>query len=423
MECNNDYCVRASISGRATESSNNHKGGHMLKITHLISWFVVIATSFATCSVLAKPYKAAEIYSKQAYKYGRYEIRMKVAKGNGVLSTFFTYKNGSDVGNTFWEEIDLEVFGKNNATQWQSNVIIGTQRPTSKTEGVHTAPVSLGDAYHTYVLEWTPNYIAWFLDGNQVRRINGGQFVSSLTSNQTLRFNIWAANVSSWVGYFNDSILPVYQFVNYIEYKPYNAASNSFVTGWRDDFNTFDTNRWSKADWTFGENYADFVSANALVKDGTLVLALTREGATGFTGAVPTDGSGSTGGSTGGSSAAASVFIEAENFNEAGGSVVASGGVVGSIDSGEWFKYTNVNIPQTGTYKVEYRVASANQTAQFTLDRNGVGLGTISVPNTGGWGSYWVISHNVYLQAGVQNLAIYANVGGFNIDWIKFTKI
>ncbi|MES2675314.1 MAG: family 16 glycosylhydrolase [Pseudomonadota bacterium] len=385
----------------------------MLKLSHVIRWGVLVVASFFVCGVSAKPYKAAEIYSKQAYKYGRYEIRMKVAKGSGVLSTFFTYKNGSEVGNTFWEEIDIEVFGKNNATQWQSNVIIGTQRPTLKAEGVHTAAVSLGDAYHTYVLEWTPNYIAWFMDGREVRRINGGQFVSSLTSNQDLRFNIWAANISAWVGTFNDSILPVYQFVNYIEYKPYSAATNSFVAGWRDDFNSFDTNRWAKADWTFAENYADFAAANALVKDGTLVLALTREGATGFTGNVPADAP----------TASASVFIEAEKYNEVGGSVVVSGGVVGYIDAREWLKYTNVNIPQTGTYRVEYRVASALQTAQFTLDRNGVGLATIGVPNTGGWGTYTTISHNVYLQAGVQNLAIYANSGGFNIDWIKFTRI
>ncbi len=385
----------------------------MLKLSNVIRWSVLAAASLFAFGAVAKPYKAAEIYSKQTYKYGRYEIRMKVAKGSGVLSTFFTYKNGSEVGNTFWEEIDIEVFGKNNATQWQSNVIIGTQRPTAKTEGVHTAPVSLGDGYHTYVLEWTPNYIAWFIDGGEVRRISGGQFVTSLTSPQDLRFNIWAANISSWVGGFNDSILPVYQFVNYIEYKAYNASTNSFVSGWRDDFNTFDTNRWAKADWTFNENYADFAPANVVVKDGTLVLALTREGATGFGGAVPVDSP----------PVAASVFIQAENFNEVGGNVVVNGGVVGYIDAGEWFKYTNVNIPQTGTYKVEYRVASAIQTAQFTLDRNGVGLATIGVPNTGGWSNYTVISHNVYLQAGAQNLAIYANSGGFNIDWIKLTKI
>lgn len=278
---------------------------------------------------------------------------------------------------------------------------------------MHTAPVSLGDGYHTYVLEWTPNYIAWFVDGAEVRRITGGTFVQSLVSPQDLRFNIWAANIASWVGAWNDSILPVYQFVNYVEYKSYNAATNSFVSAWRDDFNSFDTARWGTANWTFAENYADFSPANVVVKSGTLVLALTRENATGFTGTVPVDAPPTN----------PSVYIEAENFNEVGGSVVAAGGVVGYIDAGEWFKYTNVNIPQAGTYKVEYRVASAIQTAQFTLDKNGVGLGTISVPSTGGWGAYTTISHNIYLPAGAQNLAIYANSGGFNIDWIKLTKI
>ncbi len=373
----------------------------------------------------AKPYKAAEIYSKQTYKYGRYEMRMQVAKGSGVLSTFFTYKNGSEQPGVFWEEIDIEIFGKNNATQWQSNVIIGTNRPTTKTEGVHTMPYSLGDGYHTYVLEWTPSYIAWFVDGTQVRRINGGQFVTGLTSPQDLRFNLWAANIPEWVGAWNDSILPVYQFVNYIDYKPWNASTNSFGSGgWRDDFNSFDSNRWGKANWTFGENRADFEPNNVVVKNGTLVLALTREGQTGYNGTPPVDsGSGTGSGSSSSTAPAASITIQAETFNEVGGNVTVENGVVGYIDAGEWFKYNNVNIPQTGTYKVEYRVASALTTAQFTLDRNGVGLGTISVPNTGGWGNYQTISHNIYLNAGNQSLAIYANSGGFNIHWLRLTKI
>ncbi|WP_323813576.1 family 16 glycosylhydrolase [Cellvibrio sp. NN19] len=376
--------------------------------------FALASLICVTTPAMAKPYKAAEIVSSQTYKYGRYEMRMQVAKGSGVLSTFFTYKNGSEQAGTFWEEIDIEIFGKNNATQWQSNVIIGTNPNLSRTEGVHTMPYSLGDGYHTYVLEWTPNYIAWFVDGAEVRRITGGQFVTSLTNPQDLRFNLWAANIAEWVGPWSDAILPVYQFVNYIEYKPWVAATNSFGTGWRDDFNSFDTARWSKANWTFGDNLADFDPNNVTVKNGTLVLALTKEGQNGYSGTPPVDS---------GSTPAPSVFIEAETFNEVGGGVTVANGVVGYIDAGEWFKYNNVNIPQAGTYRVEYKVASALTTAQFTLDKNGVGLGTINVPNTGDWGTYWVIYHDIYLPAGAQNLAIYANSGGFNIDWLKLTKI
>ncbi|HSX85877.1 MAG TPA: family 16 glycosylhydrolase, partial [Cellvibrio sp.] len=192
----------------------------MRKLYSLFALLLLSSTIFMAGHATAKPYKGAEIYSNQSYHYGRYEMRMRAAKGSGVLSTFFTYKNGSEQNGVFWEEIDIEIFGKNNATQWQSNVIIGTNRPTTKTEGVHTAPVSLGDAYHTYVLEWTPNYIAWFVDGAEIRRINGGQFVTGLTNPQSIRFNLWAANIAEWVGPWNPNILPVYQFIDYIDYKP-----------------------------------------------------------------------------------------------------------------------------------------------------------------------------------------------------------
>ncbi|HEX7764546.1 MAG TPA: family 16 glycosylhydrolase, partial [Cellvibrio sp.] len=215
--------------------------------------YLLLATTTVMVANLAsaKAYKGAEIYSNESYLYGRYEIRMKAAKGSAVLSTFFTYKNGSEVGNTFWEEIDIEVFGKNNATEWQSNIILGSSRPTIQTEQTHAAGVSLADDYHTYVVEWTPDYVAWFLDGVEVRRIIGTSTVTSLTNAQSLRFNLWASDSVEWVGTWDDSILPVYQFINYIDYKAYNPVTKAFEGGWRDDFDQFDTNRWGKANWSF----------------------------------------------------------------------------------------------------------------------------------------------------------------------------
>jgi endo-1,3-1,4-beta-glycanase ExoK len=256
------------------------------------SIFVVLlalGASLVTSVASAKSYKGAEIYSNQSYLYGRYEMRMQVAKASGVLSTFFTYKNGSEIGSTFWEEIDIEIFGKNNATQWQSNVILGSSRPTIHTEQLHTAPQSLADAYRTYVLEWTPDYLAWFVDGVEVRRITGTSTVTSLTNAQSLRFNIWSSESVEWVGAWDDSVLPVYQFVNYIDYKTYNATTKNFEGGWRDDFDTFDTSRWSKANWSFDMNRVDFAPENALVKNGILVLALTKENAMGYAGTPPAD--------------------------------------------------------------------------------------------------------------------------------------
>lgn len=251
---------------------------------------MLLATALASSVTLPavgqnKPYKGGELFSQQAVLYGRMEMRMRMARGSGILSTFFTYKNGSEGAQTFWEEIDIEVFGKDDATTWQSNIITGLGTRTT-TEAEHTHTSSLADAYHTYALEWTPDYVAWYLDSSEIRRVESSQ-VSDLTNPQSLRFNIWAANLVDWVGDFDTSALPQYQYVNWISYSRY--ENGEFVHEWTDDFNSLDMGRWGRANWTFAENLVDFEPNNVVVTDGTLVLALTHQGMTGFSGSVPVD--------------------------------------------------------------------------------------------------------------------------------------
>ena len=294
---------------------------------YLILFAVLMGLSI---DVSAKPYKGAEIYSNNSWLYGRYEMRMRVAKGGGILSTFFTYKNQSEVKGNFWEEIDIEVFGKSNAEIWQSNIILGSTRPTIQSHEEHEVEDSLGDAYHTYVLEWTPDYVAWFLDGVEVRRIIGTSTVTSLTNAQSARMNIWASDSVEWTGEWDDSVLPVYQFVNYIEYKTYNTTTKLFEGGWRDDFDTFDTLRWSKANWTFASNRVDFAPENAVVKDGILVLALTHENATGYTGTPPVDEPTSSSSSSTSSSTVSSSSVASSSVSSAASVASSSSTAVAS---------------------------------------------------------------------------------------------
>src|SRR5262245_31408542 len=134
---------------------------------------LLTCTLFAAAVVMqagaaeAKAYKGAEVYSLQSVLYGRMEMRMRMIRGSGLLSTFFTYKNGSEAAGASWEELDVEVLGKNNAATWQSNLITGNPRMTS--EQLYTATSSLADGYHTYTLEWTPDYVSWSFDGAMVR--------------------------------------------------------------------------------------------------------------------------------------------------------------------------------------------------------------------------------------------------------------
>ena len=44
--------------------------------------------------------------------YGKYVVRMRAAKASGMISNFFLWKDGSEMSGVFWEEVDVEVFGK-----------------------------------------------------------------------------------------------------------------------------------------------------------------------------------------------------------------------------------------------------------------------------------------------------------------------
>jgi hypothetical protein len=126
-----------------------------------------------------------------------------------------------------------------------------------------------------------------------------------------------------------------------------------------------------------------------------------------------------------------SLLVQAEAYNAMAGvqteaTTDAGGGLnVGWIDNADWMSYFNINIPTSGTYRVEYRVASPNASRQLSLDLNGgaVVLGVVTIPNTGGWQNWTTISHTVNINAGTYNFGIYAPSGGWNINWWRITKI
>jgi len=111
--------------------------------------------------------------------------------------------------------------------------------------------------------------------------------------------------------------------------------------------------------------------------------------------------------------------VQLEGTSDSGG-----GQNVGWIDVTDWMAYSNINIPTSGTYLVEYRVASPNGSGVLSLDLNGgaIQLGSRTVPNTGGWQNWTTVSHTVNINAGTYNFGIYAQAGGWNINWWRITR-
>ncbi|HTF97152.1 MAG TPA: carbohydrate-binding protein [Cellvibrio sp.] len=114
--------------------------------------------------------------------------------------------------------------------------------------------------------------------------------------------------------------------------------------------------------------------------------------------------------------------IQLETTTDSGG-----GQNAGWIDANDWLAYSNspVNIPATGAYDVEYRVASQGGGGTIRLEEAGGSpdYGTISVPNTGGWQTWTTIKQRVNLTAGTHRFGIAIPAGGFNLNWFRITAV
>ncbi|WP_235425642.1 carbohydrate-binding protein [Cellvibrio mixtus] len=110
--------------------------------------------------------------------------------------------------------------------------------------------------------------------------------------------------------------------------------------------------------------------------------------------------------------------VQTETTTDTGG-----GQNVGWIDTNDWIAYSNVTIPTSGTYTIEYRVASPSG-GRLSADLNGgaILLGELAIPATGGWQNWTTISHTVNINAGTYNFGVFAKTGGWNINWIRIKR-
>ena len=132
----------------------------------------------------------------------------------------------------------------------------------------------------------------------------------------------------------------------------------------------------------------------------------------------------------GGGAPATGVTIQGESFDAMYGvqteaTTDAGGGLnVGYLDAGDWLSYPSVDIPTSGTYTVEYRVASLNGGGNLALEEAGgsIAYGSVSIPATGGWQNWVTVKHTVQLSAGKRKFGIAIRNGGWNLNWFRVTQ-
>ena len=231
-----------------------------------------------------------ELTGKEQFKYGRFEAKMKMAAISGTVSSMFLYyDNSHQNGEEPWNEIDIEILGKD-PTKWQSNIITREGNPSIKknttSEVIHPFNYDATNEFHLYAIIWTPEYIAWEVDSVEVRRDTlgmsrganaDGDQVKFMTEQQTLRFNLWASKTPSWTGKFTGIGLPIEQQIDYVRAYSYDEATKGFTLLWQDDFegNALNSDRWSRGNWTM--EMVEYRPQNVKVSDGLARIILDYE--------------------------------------------------------------------------------------------------------------------------------------------------
>jgi MYXO-CTERM domain-containing protein len=260
-------------------SSDVDEGNRVNKRATLLGIFVTL-----TAAANAGAVTSAEIYTSEAYQYGRFSARIQYAPGSGVVSSFFLWKDGSEKEDVFWNELDFEKLEAE--CRVETNTIFGN--PEGIDPEKHELPGDLCGEYHVYTYEWTPEYISWLVDGVEIRRDTGdtaAAFKDNATEGMQLRFNVWPGD-ETFGGAFDPSILPVYEYIDWVEYSSY--ADGAFQVEWREDFTAGTLpSGWLTASWDSPKGLSTHARANVGFQDGYVVLALTADDATGTTGANP----------------------------------------------------------------------------------------------------------------------------------------
>ncbi|MCV9387649.1 carbohydrate-binding protein [Reichenbachiella ulvae] len=116
--------------------------------------------------------------------------------------------------------------------------------------------------------------------------------------------------------------------------------------------------------------------------------------------------------------------IEAESYCDMNGlqtETSSEGGEnLGYADPGDWADY-RVDVPSSGTYTVNFRVASGD-TGSKSIELQGSGnVASASFDATGGWQTWTTASASLYLNAGIQTLRLYFPNSGINVNWFELS--
>lgn len=150
------------------------------------------------------------------HHYGRYEVSMRAARGEGVISAFFIY-TGPPFGDP-WHETTIEILGQNPTRVQFTLFVDGTPNATTVDLGFDAA-----EDLHTYAIDWAPEAIRWYVDGRLLHEDLAaertlptvpGRIFTHIWNNDGLR------DLENWSGRYHYAGAPATATLDWIRFTP-----------------------------------------------------------------------------------------------------------------------------------------------------------------------------------------------------------
>jgi len=329
-----------------------------------------------------KDYTSARIRTAGlfSFQYGRVEARIKLPVGEGLWPAFWMMPEDSVYGG--WPlSGEIDIMEASTDGQWVSGAIHYGDPHQYISQGTGG---SFGNSYHVYSVEWEPEQVRWYIDGQLFFSANQNQwFTSAAPGDPNAPFD-----------------QPFHILLNM-------AVGGNFV---QDPTPGSQFPKTMKVDWVrvYQQQQTPFLGVSHPVPGQVEAEDFDN----GYTGLAYSD---VTAANEGGAYRPESgVDIEASS---------EGGFNIGWIRETEWIEYT-LDVQQAGTYQIDARVASQSTGGAFRLLFNGQNVGaTFGFVATGGWQSWTTKSVEVDLPAG-ETVMRFENLAGpndeFNLNWVAF---
>lgn len=180
---------------------------------------------------------APTISSSKWIFFGKIDVTLKASTGVGVVTSFVLQSDDLD-------EIDWEWLGGDKA-QVQTNYF-GKGDTTTYDRGAYHAVANPQDDFHTYTVDWTKDYVKWYIDGSLVRTLNYADAKDGTRFPQTpmqIKLGTWVAGgkdsaegTVEWAGGYTDfSQAPFNAYYKSITIEDYsNGVDGAKYYSWGD---------------------------------------------------------------------------------------------------------------------------------------------------------------------------------------------